>query len=245
MKWIVEQSTEAFNKRSARAIAELIQKKPDSRISFATGSTTKGIYEELVALHQQEALDFSRIEAFVLDEYQGASQTNPASCLARLHAQLFGKVNIDPSRIHSFDSLAEDLHQVAADYERNIAVLGGIDLQILGLGANGHIGFNEPGTPFHAITRVVDVGEETIDARAEMFGARELVPRLGVSLGIKTIMQSGKIYLFANGKHKTSMVEQALLGPITPDIPASVLQLHPELTVIIDQEAAGSLSIPR
>ncbi|CAH0120623.1 putative glucosamine-6-phosphate deaminase 2 [Paenibacillus sp. CECT 9249] len=241
MKWIVEQSTEAFNRRSAQEITEQIGRKADSRISFATGSTTKGIYRELAALYRQGGLDFSRVEAFVLDEYQGASQANPASCLARLTAQLFDQVNMDASRIHFFDSMAADLHQVAEAYERNIRALGGIDLQVLGLGANGHIGFNEPGTPFHAVTRVVDVGEETIEARAEMFGSRELVPRQGITLGIKTIMQSRKIFLFANGEHKATIVEQALFGPVTPEIPASVLQLHPDLTVVLDRDAAGKV----
>ncbi|WP_145950160.1 glucosamine-6-phosphate deaminase [Paenibacillus sp. Y412MC10] len=242
MKLIVEENETDFNRQSAVEIAKYIQTKPDARICFATGETTKGIYAELVELYKEGKVDFSRVTAFVLDEYQGASRENPASCLGRLEAQLFGPVRLPNEHIHSIDSNAADLHLVCREYENIIQSKGGIDLQILGIGTNGHIGFNEPGTSFHSITRVVAVGQETIQARANMFGSLDLVPRTGVTMGIKTIMNSANIYLFAVGASKAHMLEKALLGSIIPDIPASVLQLHPSLTVIADKEAAARLS---
>ncbi|WP_163875651.1 glucosamine-6-phosphate deaminase [Paenibacillus favisporus] len=244
MKLIMEENACDFNRRSAAEIARFIQNKPDARICFATGETTKGIYAELAELYKQGEVDFSRVTAFVLDEYQGASRMNPASCLARLEAQLFGPVHLPEEHIHSFDSAAADLHHVCMEYENIIRSEGGIDLQILGIGTNGHIGFNEPGASFDSISRVVEVGQETIVARSEMFGSKELVPRTGVTMGIKTIMNSANIYLFAVGASKAQMLEKALFGPIVPDIPASVLQLHPSLTVIADKEAAAKLPGP-
>ena len=241
MEHIVETDETAFNRRSALEIAELIKKKADIRICFATGATTKGIYHELADLHRHEGLDFSQVTAFVLDEYEGASADNPASCLARLNDQLFDRVNMKKSNISSIASTSSDLHQVSKEYEEHIGLAGGIDLMLLGIGTNGHIGFNEPGSPFHSTTRVVPIGEDTIHARANMFGSRENVPKTGVTMGIKTIMNSRQIFLFAKGVNKAVMLEKALFGPITQDIPASVLQLHPALTVIADEEAASGL----
>ncbi|WP_081890577.1 glucosamine-6-phosphate deaminase [Paenibacillus tyrfis] len=186
MNVIITNDTQHFNRKCAEEIANQIRAKTDSVLGFATGHTTEGVYRELLAMHRSEGLDFSRITAFTLDEYAGAFLDNPASCSARMTAQLFSRVNADAGRIHFMDSTAPDLNRVCSDYEERIRQAGGIDMQILGIGTNGHIAFNEPGAPFHSVTRVVDVGEQTVAARAAMFGSLEQVPRLGVSMGIKT-----------------------------------------------------------
>jgi glucosamine-6-phosphate deaminase len=243
MRIIVTKDVENFNRRSAREVADQIRNKPDSVLGFATGNTTEGVYRELVSLHREGQLDFGHVSSFVLDEYEGAFLGNPASCAARMTAQLFGQVNMQKNHIHLMDSTATDLDRVSAEYEEQIRKCGGIDLQILGIGTNGHIAFNEPGTAFHSITRVVNVGEQTRTARAGMFSASGEVPRQGVTMGIKTIMHARKILLLACGPDKAHILRKTLLGRVDIEVPASVLQLHPQLTVILDTEASKDLSL--
>jgi glucosamine-6-phosphate deaminase len=243
MRIVVTQDPESFNRRSAREVADQIRNKPDSVLGFATGNTTEGVYRELVSLHREGQLDFGHVSSFVLDEYEGAFLDNPASCAARMTAQLFGQVNMQKNHIYLMDSMAADLDRVCAEYEEQIRKSGGIDLQILGIGTNGHIAFNEPGTAFHSITRVVNVGEQTRTARAGMFSASGEVPRKGVTMGIKTIMNAGRILLLAEGADKAGIIRETLLGPVDAKVPASVLQLHPFLTVILDTQASKELNL--
>lgn len=242
MKLITAEPSD-FDRTAAEIVAEQIRHKPDSVLGFATGSTTVQFHRELAALHVREGLDFSLISSFNLDEYRGISAADPESCRYRMEEQLFAKINITRNRIYFLDGLAEDMDQECSEYERQIERLGGIDLQVLGIGTNGHIAFNEPGTPFHTDTRVVDIAKQTIQDKSLLFGSESNVPRQGVTMGIRSIMHAKSILLLAKGAAKAGIIHQTLYGPVTEQVPASILQLHPQLTVVLDKEAASELPL--
>lgn len=226
---------------AAEIIAKQMRCNPLSVIGFATGGTPVGLYKRLVEMHENGELDFSRVTTFNLDEYIGLGKDDPQSYYYYMYSNLFSKVNVDTSRVHIPDGLAGDHEQECVDYEKRILKAGGIDIQILGIGGNGHIGFNEPGTPFESCTQVVRLADETIEANARFFENKEDVPKYAISMGIKSIMRARRIVLLASGSSKRDAIKKTIYGPVTTDVPASVLQLHPDVTYIVDKEAASSL----
>lgn len=241
MRVIVAKDYEALSRRAAILLAGQIIYKPDSVLGLATGSTPVGTYRHLVALYREGLVDFSQVVTFNLDEYYGLAPENQCSYYWFMKQHLFDHVNNHPDLIHIPDGLAEDIAAECRQYEEKIHRAGGIDLQLLGIGRNGHIGFNEPDLKFETGTHLVELDEETIQANARFFSSPELVPRQAISMGIKTIMQSKRIILLASGAEKANVVFQMIFGPIKPELPASILQLHPDVTVIADGEAASCL----
>jgi len=199
------------------------------------------MYRELVRLHREGLVDFSRATTFNLDEYLGIPPDHPQSFASFMHRHLWDQVNLKKERVHIPASLPEDPEGECARYESLIQKAGGIDLAVLGLGENGHIAFNEPGTPFESLTHVAELSEETRKREAQAFGGLEHVPTQAITMGIKTVMLAREILLLVSGVEKAEALSRALSGPITPEVPASVLQLHPRLTVLADRAAASSL----
>ncbi|MCL2402184.1 MAG: glucosamine-6-phosphate deaminase [Oscillospiraceae bacterium] len=217
-------------RKAANIISAQILLHPNSNLGLATGSTPIGIYERLVEAYDLGDLDFSGVTTFNLDEYCGLSENDPQSYHYYMNEHLFSKVNIDRANAHVPKGNTGDADLECKRYETLITAGGGIDLQLLGIGNNGHIGFNEPSTVFEKDTHCVSLDEGTILANARFFDNPSDVPRQAITMGIGTIMQAKKILLVANGK--TEILNKSLYGPITPNIPASILQLHPDLTVI-------------
>ena len=221
---------------AANLIGAQIIANPKSVLGLATGSTPIGAYARLSAGYENGDLDFSDITTFNLDEYCGLSKSDPQSYHYFMNEHLFGKVNIDKERTFLPNANTGNFEDECKKYDEMIAAHGGIDLQLLGLGGNGHIGFNEPCDVFEKGTHCVDLDEMTISANARFFESPDDVPRQAITMGIGTIMSAKKILLIANGQSKKEILQQALYGPITPMVPASVLQLHPDLTVVWSEE---------
>ena len=211
-----------------------------SVLGLATGSTPVGIYRQLVEWYQKGDLDFSKIRSVNLDEYKGLSADNDQSYAYFMRKNLFDHVNINPENTNIPNGLEEDAQKECGRYNSVIQELGGIDLQLLGIGNNGHIGFNEPGEVFEAETHCVALTENTIQANARFFEKIEDVPRFAYSMGIKNIMQARSILLVASGESKAEALEKTIYGPISPAVPASILQLHNQVFIVAD-EAALSL----
>ena len=225
---------------AANIISAQIILKPDCVLGLATGSTPIGTYEELVERYNKGDLDFSAVTTVNLDEYKGLTKDNDQSYYYFMHHNLFDHVNIPAENINLPDGTEPDSEKECARYEGLIRSLGGADLQLLGLGHNGHIGFNEPADAFDSETHCVDLQESTIEANKRFFASADDVPRQAYTMGIGTIMRAKKILLVASGKDKAEIVKRAFTGPVCPQVPASILQLHPDVTVVVDAEA-GSL----
>jgi len=240
MNIVVVANYDSMSAEVAKLLYAQITRKPTSVLGLATGSTPLGVYKLLVEYHAR-GTDFSRLTTFNLDEYVGLAPDHPQSYNYYMKENLFSKVNLKPENTHVPNGLAPDLEAECQRYEELIKKAGGIDLQILGIGTNGHIGFNEPGTDFGAITHVVDLAESTIRDNSRFFASIDEVPTRAISMGIKTIMQAKEIVLMASGGSKADAVYAAVHGPVTPDVPASVLQLHPSVTLVVDQAAASKL----
>ncbi|MCH5287918.1 MAG: glucosamine-6-phosphate deaminase [Christensenellaceae bacterium] len=221
--------------------AQLLQK-PDSVLGLATGSSPLPIYEALIELHQRGVLDFSRATTFNLDEYVGLPAGHPKSYRRFMEEHLFSQVNLRPEATHIPNGCAADLSAEAAAYDAAIQQAGGLDIQLLGIGRNGHIGFNEPGDCFVSGCHVVELSESTVTANARFFTSPSEVPRRAVSLGIGGIMSARKILLIATGQSKADAIAQTVLGDITPRVPASILQAHPNAMILLDRAAASGLS---
>lgn len=221
-----------MSRTAANIIAAQIIMKPDSVLGLATGSSPIGTYKRLIEMNKSGDLDFSGITTVNLDEYCGLSGSHDQSYRYFMNTNLFDHINIKKENTHVPDGVAEDYDEECRRYDKLIEELGGIDLQLLGIGHNGHIGFNEPDEVFEKYTHVVDLKQSTIDANSRFFAKKEDVPRQAITMGIKTIMSAKKILLIASGADKKEILERALYGPITPNVPASVLQLHPDLTVV-------------
>ena len=199
------------------------------------------MYNDLVSVHKTIGLDFSKVTSFNLDEYVGMPPENEQSYHYFMEENFFKHINIRREAIHVPDGMAADVSKECRDYDRMIEQAGGIDLQVLGIGRNAHIGFNEPDIKFEATTHQVRLDDETIEANSRFFSSQDEVPRYAVSMGIKNIMLAGKVLLLANGKEKAEAVRAAVCGTITPQAPASILQLHRDVTLILDREAAALL----
>lgn len=221
-----------LSRKAANVISAQVILKPDCVLGLATGSTPVGTYKQLVEWYKKSDIDFSKVTTVNLDEYCGLSPENNQSYRYFMNQNFFNLVNIDKKNTYVPDGLAKDYEEECLRYDKLISSLGGIDLQLLGIGRNGHIGFNEPDISFEKTTHVVDLDESTIKANARFFDTIEEVPKKAITMGIRSIMQAEKILLIANGPDKKEIIEKALHGPVTPDVPASILQFHPDLTVV-------------
>jgi glucosamine-6-phosphate deaminase len=231
MKIIHAKDYADMSRKAANLISAQVILKPNSVIGLATGATPVGIYEYLADWYRKGDIDFSNVTAVNLDEYVGLSPNSDQSYRYFMNTKFFDKVNINLDKTHIPHGLAEDADEEARRYGALIESLGGIDLQLLGIGVNGHIGFNEPSAIFDKETRVVDLAEETISANARFFANRSDVPKKAVTMGLQSIMRARKIVLCASGANKKEILQKALFGPITPEVPASILQMHPDLHV--------------
>jgi glucosamine-6-phosphate deaminase len=241
MRVIVENSPEAVARTAATFVAALIRRKPTCVLGLATGSTPLGLYKELARLHREEKLDFSRVVTFNLDEYVGLAPTHPQSYRRFMEENFFQHVNIDVRNTNIPDGLASDFEIHCEEYERRIKDEGGIDLQVLGIGGDGHIAFNEPGSSLGSRTRLKSLTPETVQDNARFFATLEEVPRLAVTMGVGTILESRRCLLLACGKHKAAAIRATVEGPVTAQVTASALQLHRDVVVVLDEPAASEL----
>ena len=241
MRIIVVDNYEEMSKKAAMMVASQVMLKPDSVLGLATGDTPLGMYKELIKLYSKNEVDFNEVRTFNLDEYYGINRENPQSYYNYMSNNLFNSINVNRENINMPDGMAKDVNASCVHYENKIKELGGIDMQVLGIGGNGHIGFNEPNVNFEAETHLVSLDEQTIEANSRFFESIKDVPVKAISMGIKTIMNSKKIILLANGINKAEAIERAVKGKIDPKVPASILQLHNDVTIILDKEAASSL----
>ena len=241
IKVSITKDYDEMSKRAAKLIADSIRNKPNIVLGLATGGTPVGCYQELICMHKEEGLDFSKVVTFNLDEYIGLPPTHPQSYRYFMNENLFNHVNIKIENTHVPNGLSDDFQKTCKEFEKAIKRAGGIDLQLLGIGANGHIAFNEPGSPFDSRTRVVNLSERTIKDNARFFKSIDEVPRQALSMGMGTIMEVRKIILLASGEGKAVAVAKSVEGLITTDVPASILQRHPDCIFILDKEAASKL----
>jgi glucosamine-6-phosphate isomerase len=242
MEVIVLASPEEVCLRSARIVAGLIRAKPDASLGLPTGNTPRGVYAELGRLHRTEGLSFARASAFGLDEYVGIGPHHPGAFRRYMQETLYCQIDLPPAGAHSPDGRAADLPAACARYEAEIAAAGGLDLVVLGLGADGHIAFNEPTSSFGSRTRIKTLADQTRAANQAAFGA-DPVPRHAVTMGIATILEARRCLLLAFGPTKAAAVAQMIEGPLTARVPASALQLHPHATVVVDDAAASGLAL--
>ncbi|HET8925767.1 MAG TPA: glucosamine-6-phosphate deaminase [Candidatus Acidoferrum sp.] len=240
---ILKRDANEISAQAAQLIASAIKKNPALTLGLATGGTMVGVYRELVRLHKAGSLDFSRVVTFNLDEYLGLSSVHPQSFHHFMREHFFAHVNLDPRNIHIPDgTIRGNYDQHCASYEEAIRKAGGIDLQILGIGRNGHIGFNEPTSSIGSRTRLKVLSKETIDDNSKFFAAGEESPRCAITMGIGTILEAGKILLLASGASKADAIAKSIEGPVTSAVSASALQLHPDVTFIVDDAAASHLT---
>ena len=232
-----------MSRKAANIISAQVIMKPNCVLGLATGSTPIGTYDQLVEWYNMGDLDFSEVTTVNLDEYKGLPRTNDQSYYYFMHQHLFDRVNIDPERTNVPNGMEPDAEKECGRYEELIRSLGGVDLQLLGLGHNGHIGFNEPGEAFEKETHCVDLTESTIEANKRFFASADDVPKQAYTMGIKTIMQAKKILIVVNGENKADIVERAFFGPVTPEVPASILQLHNDVTLVGDEAALAKIEI--
>jgi len=240
---VIKKNYEEVSREAAGIVAAAVRAKPEIVLGLATGGTPLGLYKELVALHQTGSLDFSRATSFNLDEYLGLPSSHPQSFHFFMQEHLFSKINLPAQRIHIPDgSLPGEYGEYCARYEQCIRNSGGIDLQILGIGRNGHIGFNEPTSSLASRTRLKALSRETTEDNRQSFANESEMPKCAITMGIGTILETRKVLLLASGHSKAAAVAKAIEGPITSSVSASALQLHPDATFIIDEEAAHSLT---
>ena len=241
MEVIIKESYDQISQLTAQIIADLVKHRPRASLGLATGSTPLGAYKELVLMHREEDLDFSQIVSFNLDEYVGLAEDNDQSYHYFMWENLFKHINIVPANVHIPDGNAEDLEEACENYEMEIDDHGGVDVQLLGIGSNGHIAFNEPGSSLGSRTRIKTLTRQTRQDNARFFSSIDEVPKYCVTMGIGTILEARKLLLLASGANKAEAVAAALEGPITASVPASAVQLHPDVTFIIDKAAAAKL----
>lgn len=236
MKFITTQTYEKLSRQAANIISAQVIMKPDCVLGLATGSSPIGVYRQLIDWYNKGDIDFSQVTTVNLDEYVGLNGNHPQSYRYFMQTNFFDHINIKPENTYVPSGVAADTAAECAEYDARIRRFGGIDLQLLGIGLDGHIGFNEPGDCFVTATHVADLHESTVKANARFFAGEDEVPRQAISMGMVSIMQAKKILLIANGPAKKDVLLRAFEGPITPALPASILQLHPDLTVIFSEE---------
>lgn len=241
MEIIITKSYAEMSQLAGAMIERQLLRKPSSVLGLATGSTPVGLYQDLVRRHKEGGLDFSKVISFNLDEYLDLPPSHEQSYRYFMDQNLFKHINIDPKNIHVPYGHAEDVEEFCAWYEAEMVRVGGIDLQILGIGGDGHIAFNEPGSSLGSRTRLKTLTRQTIEDNARFFRDETEVPHFAITMGVGTIMEAKEIILLANGKKKADIVAEAIEGPITAQLSASVLQMHPYVTVIVDAEAGSKL----
>lgn len=231
----------AASQHVAELIADVLTAKPDCVLGLATGSTPLQVYGELCRRHRDDGLSFAQTSTFNLDEYLGLEPGHEQSYRHFMQTHLFEHIDIDLTRTHFPDVHASDISAASDDYERQLLQSGGIDLQLLGIGTNGHIGFNEPGTPPSSLTRVVDLALSTIQSNQRFFESAEQVPKQAITMGIASILRGRKIVLLATGDAKATAIAGAIQGQMSSDNPASFLQTHPDVHFVLDELAASGL----
>lgn len=241
MEVIIADNYESMSKLAAGIIRQQLLHKPNSVLGLATGSTPVSTYKELVRMHSEEGLDFSQVVTFNLDEYLGLPPSHPQSYRYFMDQNLFKHINVPSGNIHVPYGHAESVIDFCTWYEDQIKNLGGIDIQILGIGGDGHIAFNEPGSSLGSRTRLKTLTEQTIKDNARFFANAEEVPRFAITMGVGTIMEAKRIILLASGRSKAAIIAEAIEGPITAQVSASVLQMHREVVVIVDADAGSKL----
>ncbi len=241
MRIYVTEDYQAMSRKVANLLAAQVMIKPDCVLGLATGSTPVGAYQRLVELYRAGDVDFSQVRSINLDEYVGLAPTHDQSYRYFMQSNLFDHVNIDPANTNVPQGLAEDPEAECRRYNQVIHDLGPIDLQLLGMGHNGHIGFNEPSDVFERETHVVDLAQSTIQANARFFASADEVPRQAMTMGVQTIMQARKVLVAVSGKDKAEIVKKAFTGPVTPQVPASILQMHPDVVLVGDKAALSLL----
>jgi len=246
---VIKKDYEQMSKEAARVVAELLYEKPSSVLGLATGGTPIGLYNELIRMHKEEGLDFSKVTTFNLDEYIGLSPSHPQSYHYFMRENLFKYINIDERYIHIPSGMVDmndlsKIHKYCEWYEQQIIAAGGIDIQILGIGANGHIGFNEPGSSLGSRTRIKTLTRSTKEYNARFFDNDiTKIPKYAITMGIGTILDSKRVLLLASGKNKAKAIKDTVEGPITAQVPASIVQMHQKAILIIDEDAASLLDI--
>ncbi len=243
MRVLIVKNYSEVSIEAAKIVRDIVKKKPNCVLGLATGSTPLGLYKELIRMHKEKGLDFSQVRTFNLDEYYGLSSSHPQSYRFFMEENLFKGINIKPenTRVPDGSVKIEEVEQYCKEYEELIKQAGGIDLQVLGIGGDGHIAFNEPGSSLGSRTRLVALDEKTIEDNSRFFDRVEDVPRFALSMGVGTILEAREILFLATGEKKAEIVAKALEGPITSMITASALQLHPRVTAILDEEASDAL----
>jgi glucosamine-6-phosphate deaminase len=243
MEIVICRDAAAIGALVADAVVDLLDRRPSAVLGLATGSSPIPVYDELVARHQRGEVTFARVEAFCLDEYVGLPVGHPESYRSVIERAFTGRVDFPDGSVHAPDGGATDIPAACDEYERAIVGAGGVDLQLLGVGADGHIGFNEPGSSLASRTRLKTLTGQTRRDNARFFGGEDLVPRHVLTQGIATILDARHLVLIAIGASKAEPIAAAVEGPVTAMIPASALQLHPHVTVILDEAAAGGLRL--
>lgn len=242
MQLFIEKDYSAMSKKAAKIFADEIRQKPDLVLGLATGSTPVGTYQELIRMHREDGLDFSKVVSFNLDEYYSITPDNSQSYNYFMFENLFNHVNIEKGNINIPDGQALDIKTYCNEYDNKIEKIGGIDLQLLGIGVNGHIGFNEPADELIVGTHLADLTQDTIKANSRFFNSIDQVPTKAITMGIGSIMNAKKILLLASGKNKAEIMAKLLINKVvTTKNPASLLMLHRDVTIIIDEEAASKL----
>lgn len=241
MRVIVEENVAEVGRQSAKFVANMVRRKPTCVLGLATGGTVLGMYAELIRMHREEGVDFSRVRTFNLDEYVGLGPDHPQSYRYFMQKNFFDQINIDVRNTHVPDGRALDFEAHCEQYEKMIVEAGGIDLQVLGIGSDGHIAFNEPGSSLGSRTRLKTLTSETRRDNARFFGSEEEVPHLAITMGVGTICESKRCLLLAAGDSKARAIRDAVEGPVTAQVTASALQLHREVVCVLDEEAARLL----
>lgn len=243
MKLICVSNEEEMSLAASRLIAALVRIKPDAVLGLATGSTPMGTYRELSRMFLEEELDFARIRTVNLDEYVGLDGNHPQSFRAFMDEHLFSRINILPANIFVPNGMAEDIEGECRKFDELMEQMGCLDMQLLGVGPNGHIGFNEPADHFTPDFHWTELTEDTIEANSRFFDRREDVPTRAITMGMRGIMSARRLLFLANGKKKAKAVAESCFGPVTPRVPGSIIQLHPDVTVIADLEALSDTGL--
>ena len=241
MRLIITETQNDFHRESAVIVSQQVLRKPDSLIGLATGDTTVGIHQWMIRFHQEMGIDYSQCKTCNLDEYVGVAAEDPCSCRWRINDGLLNHLNIRMENTYVPNGLCAPPEKELDVFKETVEKFGGVDLQILSIGQNGHIAFNEPGTSFDSTYRLAPISQSTFEAKAGLFGGEDKVPRFGISMGIRDVMMAKTILLVASGAHKAEMVRHIMNGPITEDIPATVVRLHPDAVFVVDRAAAGLL----
>jgi len=243
MEVVVMPSYEAMSKAAANIVADVLNQKPNAVLGMATGSTPLGVYQELVRMHREDGLDFAQVTTFNLDEYVGLRPNHPQSYHHFMHENFFRHVNIAPTNIYIPSGTTSNYRSFCDWYERRITECGGIDVQILGIGSDGHIAFNEPGSSLSSRTRLKTLARPTIDDNARFFERREDVPTYAITMGVGTILEARTLVLLAHGQNKATACAAMVEGPVTSMTTASALQLHPDARVFLDEDSASQLKM--